>query len=696
MPSPASDLAVYTNGGTQITSSLRFKEDLPGWKNSRPASAQSGSPTGSDFDAMLDAPAGAAKLSLGKLGRGKAAAAQAAADSRRSMLDPERAAAATSTLQIKGMRTGAGKAEAGPKRTARPSGPKTTAADLDLSPGATGAAGVDPASPLTQKTVNLSGLPDQALPGPTETVAVATVVGAVLNGLATDESKSADAAQPGLPENSNAPQITPEIRRDVVEAVAAMLAPFLMSLPTVVPGTLGGTPGIGEKDAMGTAVTIKFGSQPAITFDLSNPATGTDAGAKTGPEADGCATSDLLSALPGNLTPDFRIQLKTTIESAWQQAEHANANFAASSLENLTAASAVAARQGLSDIPLVGGQVTPGVAPEIPSSMATVGLASPFTAQPVGLSERAGKDESAIAPVEVMIEVPGFGSVTARILSSNSAGTPSGGKSGNRNGQAEKNAAGTGFAGMAAGMENAGSEKTFLSGGVEALKSKVKIAGTDVAHSGDSMPATFTSRRVTVDQLEFPPRITGRDVLPALSASQDFAATAGSTVASTPAPVLAHRAVETILNVVEAQRSGSANASSVNLHFKFGGDDLAVRVQMRGGEVLTQFLTDSADLRRAITSEWQKMAGQGGVAGLRLLEPVVTPAGAGGSTGFGSDSQGQNHAQQNARQQQAQAAEAMPELRAMRRGASFAAPIPESASGSSVAQPTSRLLTAIA
>jgi hypothetical protein len=154
--------------------------------------------------------------------------------------------------------------------------------------------------------------------------------------------------------------------------------------------------------------------------------------------------------------------------------------------------------------------------------------------------------------------------------------------------------------------------------------------------------------------------------------------------------------VETIQNVVEAQRSGSANASSVNLHFKFGGDDLAVRVQMRGGDVLTQFLTDSPDLRSAITSEWQRMAGQGGVAGLRMLEPVIMPSSAGVSTGFGSASQGQNQAQQNAQQQQAQAAESLPEMRALHRGAAVVAPLIESAPSSPVVPSTSRRLTALA
>jgi hypothetical protein len=248
--------------------------------------------------------------------------------------------------------------------------------------------------------------------------------------------------------------------------------------------------------------------------------------------------------------------------------------------------------------------------------------------------------------------------------------------------------------GVAARNGNGPIEKTFLSVGGEPLKPNAKSAGTDVAKSSDSMPAIFTSRRVTVDQLELSPPTTGREILPVLGGSQNSPVPTDAPAAPTPAPVLAHRAVETILNVVEAQRNGTANASSVNLHFKFGGDDLAVRVQLRGGEVLTQFLTDSAGLRSALTSEWQRMAGQGGVTGLRLLEPVIMPSGAGVSTGFGSASQGQNQAQENARQQQA--AEAMPEWRALRRNSPFMAPVTESVPGSPVAQPTSHLLTALA
>jgi len=300
-------------------------------------------------------------------------------------------------------------------------------------------------------------------------------------------------------------------------------------------------------------------------------------------------------------------------------------------------------------------QETPGINEAIPVA------ASELLQQS---QQSALKSETPAAPVELLIKMPGFGSLTAEIVSSQPNANPSEKRSSDRFGRAEKTAGDFKPTGAGLKEKNILSEKTFLSAVGEGLKAKSGAAGTDVAISGDNMPALFTSRRLTVDPLELPPRFDARgSLLPTLNEAPKFADAANASDSATPAPVLAHRAVETIMNVVDAQRNGSANASSVNLHFKFGGDDLAVRVQMRGGEVLTQFLTASAELRSAISSEWQIMAGQGGAAGLRLLEPTIMPTSAGVSTGFGSASQGQNHAQQNTQQQQARAAEMMPELR---------------------------------
>lgn len=331
---------------------------------------------------------------------------------------------------------------------------------------------------------------------------------------------------------------------------------------------------------------------------------------------------------------------------------------------------------------------TPVINEAISATAAEFGQQSP---------QSAPKGETPATPVEVRIEVPGFGSLTAEIVASQPGANSWEKKPGDRSGRAEKTAGDFKSAGAVAKGKNILPEKTFLSAAGQELKPKSSEAGTDVAVSGDNMPALFTSRRLTVDPLELPPRFNDRgDLLPTLNETPKFAASTNASDSATPAPVLAHRAVETIMNVVEAQRNGSANASSVNLHFKFGGDDLAVRVQMRGGEVLTQFLTDSAELRSAISSEWQIMAGQGGAAGLRLLEPTIMPTSSGVSAGFGSASQGQNHAQQNAQQQQARAAGMMPELRELRRNIPLVVPNTDAAVSSPVVQPNSRLLAATA
>jgi hypothetical protein len=138
--------------------------------------------------------------------------------------------------------------------------------------------------------------------------------------------------------------------------------------------------------------------------------------------------------------------------------------------------------------------------------------------------------------------------------------------------------------------------------------------------------------------------------------------------------VLAHRAVETVLNVVEAQNSRPTAATVVNLHFKFGGDDLAVRVQLRGSEVHTQFDTDSGELRTALSNEWRAVTGQGATGSLRLAEPVFSSSGSGSGHGFGSSPHGQSSSQQNPQQQQqAQLPAMFPGLRSLRLDANAAA-----------------------
>ncbi|MBI5424854.1 MAG: hypothetical protein HZA32_12300 [Opitutae bacterium] len=123
----------------------------------------------------------------------------------------------------------------------------------------------------------------------------------------------------------------------------------------------------------------------------------------------------------------------------------------------------------------------------------------------------------------------------------------------------------------------------------------------------------------------------------------------------------AKRAVETVTNVVDAQAASKLQpVPSVQLKFKFGTEDLAVRVELRNGTVRTEFRTDSPELRAAISNEWKAVAAQPESA-LRFLEPVVSPTSS-PQTGTGSFAQqqhqqspGQSAAQQQQQQNQQQA-----------------------------------------
>lgn len=109
---------------------------------------------------------------------------------------------------------------------------------------------------------------------------------------------------------------------------------------------------------------------------------------------------------------------------------------------------------------------------------------------------------------------------------------------------------------------------------------------------------------------------------------------------------LASRAVGTVLNVVETQAASRLQpVPSVQLHFKFGAEDLSVRVEMRGGEVRTEFRTDSAALRATLSEEWRAVAAAP-AAGLRLLEPAFGPSTARGSS-FDPSATGQQTASQH-------------------------------------------------
>jgi hypothetical protein len=105
-----------------------------------------------------------------------------------------------------------------------------------------------------------------------------------------------------------------------------------------------------------------------------------------------------------------------------------------------------------------------------------------------------------------------------------------------------------------------------------------------------------------------------------------------------------------VTGLVEAQFSASMQKSgSVQLRLKFGSEDLSVRVAIRDGVVHTDFQTDSAPLRAALTREWQAVAAQSPQQMMRYLEPVFSSASPAAPSAGGDTAQ-----QHSARQQQAQ------------------------------------------
>jgi hypothetical protein len=111
----------------------------------------------------------------------------------------------------------------------------------------------------------------------------------------------------------------------------------------------------------------------------------------------------------------------------------------------------------------------------------------------------------------------------------------------------------------------------------------------------------------------------------------------------------AERAVATVTGLVDAQFSASMQKSgSVQLRLKFGGEDLSVRVELRGGAVHTDFRTDSAELRAALTREMQAVASQSPEQMRRYVAPVFSPA---DTSSFSGHSQQQPGRQQQAAQQ---------------------------------------------
>jgi len=178
-------------------------------------------------------------------------------------------------------------------------------------------------------------------------------------------------------------------------------------------------------------------------------------------------------------------------------------------------------------------------------------------------------------------------------------------------------------------------EKNFLSAREEALTRDGANAGIGVAQLHTAMPNTHSSflERFAVSSMQVvgeAPSIGG--------ASLVAVAEPGETLAENAA----RRAVAIVSAVADASAESALKAApTVSLRFKVGHEDLAVRIELRGGEVRAEFRTDSPELQAAVVHEWRAVSAAPESL-LRAHEPVVVSSQGNSSLGGqGSSSQQQ-------------------------------------------------------
>jgi uncharacterized membrane-anchored protein YhcB (DUF1043 family) len=163
-------------------------------------------------------------------------------------------------------------------------------------------------------------------------------------------------------------------------------------------------------------------------------------------------------------------------------------------------------------------------------------------------------------------------------------------------------------------------QKIFVSSEAEQLTPRPKTVGIGVAKSAATMPSRFSFTPTPHPAFEYAS-------VAAVSASDDRA----TLVAEAPAPsapaapqevASAHHAVEAVLRAVD--HVATREQHSVNLHFSVGETDLKVRVELRADEVRTTFSTDSAELRSALSQEWQAVAHSDARGSVRIAPATFT------------------------------------------------------------------------
>ncbi len=260
-----------------------------------------------------------------------------------------------------------------------------------------------------------------------------------------------------------------------------------------------------------------------------------------------------------------------------------------------------------------------------------------------------GKADASGTAVEIKAELELPGQAVMRLEANGSFSSETGAQTAQANFAAKKGRSKTG---LDSGESTC--EINFVSTADERVKTRSPESGITVAKTEATMPtSTSDETRATSNQVTH----VG---LPARGEFSVAWPSAEKTAEAAVAPVennFAERAVATVTGLAEAQFSASMQKSgSVQLKLKFGGEDLSVRVELRGGTVHTDFRTDSAELRAALTREMQAVAGESPDQLRRYAEPVFSPATASSSSSGDSYQQPgrQTTAQQDLSQQQQQ------------------------------------------
>ena len=259
-------------------------------------------------------------------------------------------------------------------------------------------------------------------------------------------------------------------------------------------------------------------------------------------------------------------------------------------------------------------------------------VAAAVSAGPVTAAPATPVTDPEMATLSATIALPNGQELRARVVLPRPATT-----GGFKVARAEKFAAGPGAISVAGAADKSPQERNFLTAGKEEVEQPDQADGITVAIAEPVMTATLFERQSAAEKsaLSF-----------TLSDHTEFAVTADSAFENLQPTAMAHRAVAAVVSAVEAQTvSRLQPAPSVHLKLNLNGEDLSIKVQLRDGEVRTEFQTASPELRSAIAREWQSVGVESPTRVLRYLEPVYGSAGAGDQGTSSSGQQGQSSSQ---------------------------------------------------